>query len=348
MDLFSAPDYDGHEAVHFFHDAASGLEAIIAVHKRRNGIAGGGTRMMSYRSEQAALADALRLSRGMTYKHVLCGSPMGGGKIVVLGDPESDKTDAMFVALGRIIESFGGGYITGEDVGTTPHDMAVIRSQTRWVVGVEGAGGDVSPATAYGVFLGIAAAVRHRLGRDGLDGVRVAIQGVGNVGGALARRLAEAGASLVVADTDAGALERAQAELGAIPVAPEEILSADADVLSPCALGGVLDDRTIPRIRAPIVAGAANNQLADDRHGALLASRGILYAPDYVINAGGVLHALVELEGFERARVFRKVEAIRDTLDEIFTRAEETGRPTSEVADALARERMAAEDAASA
>jgi leucine dehydrogenase len=344
MNVFTAPDYDGHEAVHFFRDSASGLAAIIAVHKRRNGVAGGGTRMMAYRSEQAALADALRLSRAMTYKHVLCGSPMGGGKIVVLGEP-ARKTDAMFVALGRIIESFGGGYITGEDVGTTPHDMATIRSQTRWVVGVEGAGGDVSPATAYGVFLGIEEAVRHRLGREGLDGVRVAIQGVGTVGGTLARRLAAAGASLTVADIDASAVARVQTELGATAVPPAEILFADADVLSPCALGGVLDDETIPRIRAAIVAGAANNQLTGERHGTLLAERGILYAPDYVINAGGVLHALVELEGFDRARVFRKVEGIRDTLDEIFSRAEVTARPTSEVADALARERLAAEDA---
>ena len=343
MATFDSPDFDDHEAVHWFNDTRSGLRAIVAIHKRRGGRAGGGTRMMAYPDEQAALNDALRLSRAMTYKHVLCGSPFGGGKIIVLGDPARAKTDAKFRALGRIIDSFAGGYVTGEDVGTTPRDMALIREGTRWVIGVEGAGGDTSPATAYGVQLGIEAAVRRALGATSVEGLTIAVQGVGNVGFALARRLAEAGARLVAADADPARAQRAAAELGARIVAPEQILAVEAEVLSPCALGGVLNDATIPRIRAKVVAGAANNQLAEARHGAMLAERGILYAPDYVINAGGVLHALVELEGFDPARVFRDVRRIREALEEVFARAVRTGEPTSAAADAIARERLAAE-----
>lgn len=341
--MFSHPDFDDHEAAHFFNDSATGLRAVIAIHRLRGGRAGGGVRMMAYADEDDALRDALRLSRAMTYKHVLCASPFGGGKIVVLGDAARDKTEAMFRTLGHIIESFGGGFVTGEDVGTTPRDMALIREGTRWVIGVEGAGGDTSPATAEGVFLGIEAAVNHLAGAGSVAGLTVAIQGVGNVGLALARRLAAAGARLVVADTDPARAAGAAAELGARIVLPEAILAAEADVLSPCALGGVLDDASIPSIRARVVAGAANNQLARARHGAMLAERGILYAPDYVINSGGVLHAMVELEGFDRERVFRDLARIPETLREVFTRAAQSGESTAAAADAIARERLAAE-----
>ncbi len=341
MPVFSAPDFDGHEQVLFVADAASGLRAIIALHDTGPGRAGGGCRMYPYPDETAALRDALRLSRAMTYKMVLADIPMGGGKTVVLGDPARDKSAALLHALGRAIDTLGGRYIVGEDVGTSPADMATIREVTPHVVGLEGRSGDTSPPTAEGVYVGLRAAVARRLGRDDLAGLRVAIQGVGHVGGLLARRLAGEGARVVVADVDPAAVARAVRIPGVEPVDADGIYDAEVDVFMPCALGAVLNDDTIPRLRAKVVAGAANNQLAEDRHGAMLAERGILYAPDYVINAGGAINASRELGDYDRDEAYRAIARIADTLAEIFARAEADGLPTSAAADRLAEERLA-------
>ncbi|MEE8545110.1 MAG: Glu/Leu/Phe/Val dehydrogenase dimerization domain-containing protein [Alphaproteobacteria bacterium] len=343
MSVFSAPDYDDHEQVLFFNDAASGLKAIIALHYTGPGLAGGGCRMWPYATEAEALSDVLRLSRAMTYKLALARIPIGGGKTVIIGDPRRDKSEALLLALGRCVDSLGGRYIVGEDVGITVDDMTVINRETPHVVGLKGVSGDTSPPTAYGVYLGIRAAVARRLGRDDLEGVRVAVQGVGSVGLDLCRRLSADGAKLAVADLDAAACARARDELGATVVGVDEIYDLEVDVFAPCALGAVINDDTVPRLRAAIVAGAANNQLAEDRHGVALAERGILYAPDYVINAGGAHNASRERGSYDRDEAYRAIEGIPEILIEIFTRAEREGVPTSVAADRMARERIAEE-----
>ena len=341
MPIFAHPEFDDHERVVFGHDAETGLNAIIAIHNTNLGPALGGCRMWPYASEAEALTDALRLSRGMTYKSALAGLPLGGGKAVILGDPRKDKTEALFLAMGRFVDSLGGAYVTAEDVGVSVDDVDTIARATCHVAGTRAGGaGDPSPSTAYGVLMGIRAAVTHKLDRNSLDGARVAVQGVGHVGYHLCRLLHEAGAKLTVTDIDGAAVECVADEFGAKPVAPDAITGVEGEVFAPCALGAVIDDQTLERLQAPIVAGSANNQLAEPRHGIELMRRGVLYAPDYVINAGGVINISHEGPNYDKQAAVDHVARIHDTLREIFGRAEASSIPTSEAADHLAEERF--------
>ncbi len=342
MDVFASPAFDDHEQVVFFFDRQSGLKAIVALHDTTLGPALGGCRMWAYRSEAEAVTDVLRLAKGMTYKAAMASLPFGGGKAVIIGDPKTGKSEALFRALGRAIDSLGGRYYTGEDVGTSPADMDWASAETPCVLGRSSGSGDPSPVTARGVWLGIRAAVEHRLGRADLSGVRVAVQGLGHVGYNVARLLAQDGAKLIVADLDPSRAERAAEEFGAGLADGDAILEVEAEVLAPCALGGVINDATLPRLACKIVAGAANNQLLEARHGAALHARGILYAPDYVINAGGLINIAEELRSgsYDRGRALAKVQIIAETLTEVFERAARAGAPTSEIADRLAEERV--------
>ena len=345
MDVFSSPAFDDHEQVLFFYDRPSGLKAIIALHDTSLGPAVGGCRFWPYADDAEALTDVLRLAKGMTYKAAMADLPFGGGKTVIIGDPKALRSEELFRALGRAVHSLGGLYYTGEDVGTCPSDMDWAGLETPYVLGrSQGGGGDPSPVTAQGVLLGIKAAVRHRFGHDDLDGLRVAVQGLGNVGGNLAAGLAREGAQLIVADMDAGRAALVARELGARQVGADEIMATDVEVLAPCALGGVIDDSSLARLSCDIVAGAANNQLCLPRHGEALHARGILYAPDYVINAGGLINIAQELRpgGYDRGRALAHVATIATTLAEIFERSERERRPTHEIADEVAQERIRA------
>ena len=338
--LFDAADFDAHEAVHFAQDAATGLQAIIAVHSTHLGPAAGGCRWWSYASDTEALTDALRLSRGMSYKNAMAGLPMGGGKGVILkGAP---KTDGLLEAFGSVIDSLGGRYVTAEDVGMSDADMMVIARRTRHVSGLPAvggaAGGNPGPSTAEGVFVGMRAAVAHKLGRRDFKGVHVAIMGLGSVGGALADKLAVAGARLTFADIDEARARATAARLGGTAVPVSEIARIRADVFSPNALGAVLDAQTIAGLDVAVVAGAANNQLATPADGARIAARGILYAPDYVINAGGIINVVAEYLGQgDAASVAAAIARIEGRLADIFAEAERSGQPTDAVADAMAR-----------
>ncbi|HZO16595.1 MAG TPA: Glu/Leu/Phe/Val dehydrogenase dimerization domain-containing protein [Polyangiaceae bacterium] len=347
MSVFEHQDFDGHEHVSFFCEAASGLRAIVAIHSTRSfGVSGGGCRMWPYASDDEALRDALRLSKAMSYKLALADMPIGGAKTVVMGDPAKDKSEALWRALGRAVHRLGGRYIIAEDVGTTPADMCMIGLETPYVAGKQA---DTSTATAYGVFVGLRTAVARRLDRHDLRGLRVAVQGAGNVGGGLCRHLAAAGARVWVADRDGERARRLAAELeGAETVDAADIHRCDVDVFAPCALGSVLDDRTIRELRCSVVAGGANNPLADDeRGGAQLARRGILYAPDFVINAGGVIGAAqegVDIDGDRHAvdqrEAFARTERIAATLIDVFDRAEREGITTHEAAVRMAKEKI--------
>lgn len=339
----ASPAFDGHERVVRAVDRDSGLHAIVAIHDRTLGPAIGGCRMWSYESENAALTDALRLSRGMTYKSALAGVPFGGGKAAILGDPRKDKSAALFRAFGRAVDALAGEYMSGEDVGVTVADMNRAAEETPYILGTGARGGDPSPWTAYGVSVGIEAAVRHRLGRDSLAGTTVAVQGVGSVGYKLCDRLAFRGAELIVTDVSRDAAERAGAAFDAKAVAPHEIYDAKADVFAPCALGAAIDDDTIGRLRCAVVAGSANNQLREARHGEALRARDVLYAPDYVINAGGMIALTLHLhpDGFSPERAGERIAAIGWTLAEIFERADREGTSPAAVADRIARERIA-------
>lgn len=340
MAAFSHPEFDDHEQVVFGRDAASNLRTIIAIHNTNRGPALGGCRIWPYADDQAALKDVLRLSRGMTYKAAVAGLPLGGGKSIIIADSKTGKTDAMMQAFGRQIDHLGGRYITAEDVGSSVKDMDIVRTMTPHVVGLSTGVGDPSPSTAHGVFIGIQAAVRHQLKRDDLKGLTVAVQGVGHVGYYLCRYLADAGAQLVVTDINQDALDKTIAEFGAKTVAPDDIYAVDAQIFAPCALGAVINDRTIPQLKASIVAGSSNNQLADDSHGVILKKAGILYAPDYVINAGGLIDVARSAVGFDIDTARQKLFQIDDTLAEIFVRADRDGLPTSDVADQIAEERF--------
>jgi leucine dehydrogenase len=338
--LFNATDFDSHEGVHWFADAKTGLRAIIAVHSTHLGPAAGGCRFWNYASDRAALTDALRLSRGMSYKNAMAGLPLGGGKAVIFKN--TAKTEALLEAFGSKIDSLGGRYVTAEDVGMSDQDMTVIARKTRHVSGLpvtgSAAGGNPGPSTAEGVFLGIRAAVRHKLGRSDLSGIHVAIQGLGSVGYALAERLAAAGARLTVADVDAVRTDRATTELGAKVVDISTILTTAADVLSPCALGAILDETSIATLQVAVVAGAANNQLATPADGARLRARDILYAPDYVINAGGIINVAAEYLGQgDAASVSAAIARIEGRLADIFDQADAEMTTTDAVADAMAR-----------
>lgn len=347
MSIFSNADFDAHEAVHAFFDKASGLKGFIAVHSTALGPGFGGCRMWPYDSEEDALTDVLRLSRGMSYKNALAGLAYGGGKAVIIANSKTDKTTALFEAYGRAVEALGGRYITAEDVGIKVQDMEIAARTTAYVSGIGSkdgfAGGDPSPNTAYGVFLGLRAAVKHKLGTDDLKGLRVAVQGVGNVGYNLCRHLHENGAEILVADVYQPNIERVRGEFGAVPVDPEVILFEAVDVLAPCALGGVVNEETIPGIKASIIAGAANNQLDTEEDGETLRQRGILYAPDYVVNSAGIITVAAEYDGnASEADVMQKIERIYDRTLAIFQRAEQEQRPTSAIADEMARETIAA------
>ena len=343
MAYFEHPEFDGHQQTLFCHDVASGLRAIIAVHNTNLGPALGGCRMWPFESEEAALTDALRLSKGMTYKSALAGLSLGGGKCVVIGDPRKDKSDALLRALGRFVDSLGGLYITAEDVGIKVRDVEVIGQTTAHVAGIPAKGsGDPSPATAFGVYRGILAAVKHKLGQDDLRGIRVAVQGLGNVGYHLCRYLADDGAELLVADINDASVERAVQAFDAKAAPVDKIHAQAVDVYAPCALGATINDRSLPEIQATIVAGSANNQLAEERHGKMLADAGKLYAPDYVINAGGVIYISHESPDFDEGRAFAQVARIGDTLAEIFKMAEAQGCCTAKAADRLAESRFMA------
>ncbi len=335
------PDFDEHEGLHFFRDAEAGLTAIIAIHSTKLGPAAGGTRFWHYADPEAAITDALRLSRGMSFKNAMAGLPMGGGKGVVLADAGRTKTPALLAAFGRAVDSLGGRYVTAEDVGMSDADMVAISTETRHVAGLPvgqgAAGGDPGPLTALGVYLGVAAAVRRGLRRESLEGVHVAIQGVGSVGGGLARRLAADGARLTIADADGARAASLAAELGAQVVGADEILTVQADVLSPCALGAILTADSIASLAVPIVAGGANNQLATPEDGARLHARGVLYAPDYVINAGGIINVGLEYLGQgDRAEVERRIGQIPARLEQIWEESAVSGDPAAQVADRIA------------
>ncbi|MFT6163688.1 MAG: leucine dehydrogenase [Zhongshania aliphaticivorans] len=344
MTVFNSPSFDSHELVAFKEDARSGLRAIIAVHNTALGPALGGCRFYPYGSDEQALEDVLRLSRGMSYKSALAGLPLGGGKAVIIGDPASQKSRQLLLAMGEFIEGLNGQYITAEDSGTGVADMKVIGERTTYVSGVmDGSrfGGDPSPYTAQGVFCGIKAACAFRHKANSLKGVRVAIQGAGSVGRHLTALLVAAGAEVFIADINAANLELAQA-LGAKTVAVADVLSMDADVLAPCAMGAVIDEQTVGVIKAGIVAGAANNQLAQVIQGEQLRQRGILYAPDFVINAGGIIDVYYQRAEGSSEKSTAHVETIADTLQRIFRRAEHTGETTARVAELLAEERFLA------
>ncbi len=339
MKVFGSPDFDEHESVLFFHDKETGLKAILAVHDTTLGPALGGTRMWNYASEEEALKDVLRLSRGMTYKSALAGLELGGGKSVIIADPHSDKSEALFEAFGRAVDRLNGSYIAAEDVGTSVADLEVARRNTPYIAGIsEGGAGDPSPATAWGVFNGIKASVKHKLGKDDLAGVKVAVQGLGHVGYILCQYLHEASAELFVADIFEDSVKRAVQELGATAVPADEIHKVDTDVFAPCALGSAINPNTLDELKASIVAGSANNQLETPEMGEVLRARGILYAPDYVINAGGII--LISHEGptFNRDAAMKQVSDIHDTLLDIFARAEAEQKPTDVVADKIALE----------
>lgn len=336
------PDFDDHEGVHLFTDAASGLQAVIAIHSTALGPAAGGVRFWHYAQSDDAITDALRLSRGMSFKNAMAGLPMGGGKGVVLANAARTKTPEMLRAFGRAIESLGGRYVTAEDVGMSDDDMVTIATQTRHVSGLPvaagRAGGDPGPSTALGVYLGVKAAARRALGVETMAGVHVAIQGVGSVGGGLARLLARDGARLTLADVDAGRARALAAELGADTAAADAILRLEADVVSPNALGAILTEESIAALRTTVVAGGANNQLATRAEGARLHARGILYAPDYVINAGGIINVGLEYLGQgDRAEVEARIARIPERLSQVWDEADRTGAPSSDVADQIAK-----------
>ena len=346
--FWTEADYDDHELVQLVHDQASGLTAIVALHSTHLGPGAGGTRFWHYGDPAAAMRDVLRLSRGMSYKNAMAGLPMGGGKAVILADAKMTKTPAMLAAFGDAVNALGGRYVTAEDVGISEADMVAIARRTQFVSGlpVEGedaAGGDPGPFTAMGIYHGIKAAARHKLGKDSLEGVHVAVQGAGSVGGGVARLLAKDGARLTLADVNAARAEALAGELGGQAVAPYAIMSTGCDVFSPNALGAILDDEGIARLDCAVVAGGANNQLARAHHGQALAERGILYAPDYVINAGGIISVTLEyLCRRDKApcdinEVRKRIAQIPGRLEAIWQESDTTGVSPDQVADRMAQ-----------
>ena len=341
MSLFEHPEFDHHEEVVFCHDEESGLKAIIAVHDTTLGPSLGGTRLWNYSSSAEALTDVLRLSRGMTYKSAMAGLPLGGGKAVIIGDAKSIKSDALFRAYGRFINSLGGKYITAEDVNIRTSDIDIVAQETRHVAGTADKAGDPSPHTALGTYLGLKAAAKHRLGSEDLNGVKIAVQGLGAVGYAFAKYCRDDGAELIVTDINEETLERAKSELDATVVGLDEIYGVDADIYAPCALGATINDETLKQLKCKIIAGSANNQLSNPKHDKVVKDMGILYAPDYVINAGGVIHVCSEAADMSLEETDKRVRDIYNTLDKLFARAKEEDRPTGELADQMAREIIA-------
>ena len=340
MDLFESMKGLGHEQVVFCHEPSCGYLGIIAIHDTTLGPALGGTRFWQYASFTDAVTDSLRLARGMTYKAAAAGLNLGGGKAVIVGDNKTPDRELLFRAHGRFVETLNGRYITAEDIGTSPADMEFVRRETNHVAGLQGLSGDPSPVTGYGVYMGMKAAAKQRWGKDSLSGRTVAVQGCGKVAFYLCRHLKDEGARLIVTDIDESKVNRVVEAFGATPVAPDAIYDAQADIYAPCALGATINDETLPRLRVSIVAGGANNQLAEDRHGRELEAKGILYAPDFVINAGGLINVYREIAGWTEERAKRKAQEIYDSILRIFQIAEQQKIPTFVAADRLAEERI--------
>ena len=337
MALFDLPDFDDHEQVVFCSDDASGLKAIIAVHSTKLGAAVGGCRLWDYVSDEEALVDVLRLSKGMTYKNAMAGLSMGGGKSVIIGDAKTIKSTNLFKAFGHALNGLNGRYLSAEDVNITTEDIAIANTVTPFVTGTEGKSGNPAPFTALGTFLGIKASVKHKLDRDDLSGLTVAVQGLGSVGYALCEHLHKAGAKLIVCDINELALDNAATEFNATIVGLEDIYQQEADIYAPCALGATINDETLAQLKVKIIAGCANNQLAEPRHDQALVERGILYAPDYVINAGGIINVSFE-DNYDEEKSTQKVEEIYHTLLDIYVKADAQHKPTGIISDEMARE----------
>ncbi|MGB7212629.1 MAG: Glu/Leu/Phe/Val dehydrogenase [Gemmatimonadales bacterium] len=341
MDLQKSMAQYHHEQVSISYDASSGYFGIIAIHDTTLGPALGGTRFWQYASTDDAMVDALRLSRGMTYKAAVAGVNLGGGKSVIIGDNKRTDREALFRAHGRYIESLGGRYITAEDVGTSPSDMEYIHSETKHVVGLHGKSGDPSPVTAYGVYMGVKAAAKTKWGSDSLSGKTIAVQGCGNVATHLCKHLTEEGAKLIVTDIDESKVKRMVEATGATAVKPDAIYDQKADIYSPNALGATVNDDTLKRLKVEIIAGGANNQLAEERHGEQLEKQGMIYAPDYVVNGGGLINVYGELQGWAPERARRKAGDIYETTLRVFAIAARDKLPSYRAADRLAEERIA-------
>ena len=341
MKLFDTLAEMGHEEIVMCSDPSVGYKGILAVHSTKLGPALGGTRFWQYATDDEAITDALRLSRGMTYKNAVAGLHLGGGKSIIIGDNKMKDREKIFRAHGRFVETLGGRYITAEDVGTSTKDMSYVQLETKHVAGLAGKSGDPSPVTAHGVFRAVQASANRKWGSDSLKGKTVAVQGCGSVGSYLAGELHKAGAKLIVSDIDAAKTARVEKATGAKVVQGDAIFTADADIFSPCALGGIINDKTIPKLKVQIVAGGANNQLLEERHGDELARKGILYAPDYVANAGGVINVYGEVVGWDAQRALDKADDIYDTILKVFDIAEAKKIPTYEAADRLAELRLA-------
>jgi leucine dehydrogenase len=343
MKLFDTIAGMGHEQLVICNDTSAGYRGIIAIHSTTLGPALGGTRFWNYATDEEAIIDALRLARGMTYKNAVAGLNLGGGKSVIIGNNRTVDREMIFRAHGRFVESLGGRYITAEDVGTSTADMDFVHMETKNVSGLAGRSGDPSPVTAHGVFRSIQASAKERWGSDDLSTRTVSLQGCGHVGYYLAKELHEAGAKLIVTDIDQERVKPVVNEFGARAVGPDEIYSVQADVFAPCALGAIINDKTIPQLKVEIVNGAANNVLLDaETHGTALEERGILYAPDYVANAGGVINVYSELAGWDSARAFRKADEIYDTVLKVYKIAKDDKVPTYVAADRLAEQRIRA------
>lgn len=341
MEIFKyMEDYD-YEQLVFCHDSVSGLKAIIAIHDTTLGPALGGTRMWTYSTEEEAIIDALRLARGMTYKNAAMGLNLGGGKTVIIGNPKKDKSEELFRAFGRYVQSLGGRYITAEDVGITVDDMEIVKQETDYVVGLRGKSGDPSPVTAYGVYHGMKACAREVYGNESLRGKVIAVQGLGHVGSALCKFLYDEGARLIVTDIFEENVKNVVKEFAAEYVEPDKIYEIKCNIFSPCALGAVINDITIPKLKCDIIAGCANNQLKEPKHGDILMQKGILYAPDYVINGGGVINVAEELTGcYERERALAKVSKIYDKILKVIEISKRENIPTYIAADRMAEERI--------
>lgn len=341
LQVFDSLATDNFEQIVYCYDKPSGLKAIIAIHDTTLGPALGGARMWNYSSEEEALKDVLRLAKGMTYKNAAAGLNLGGGKAVIIGDPHKDKSEALFRAFGRYVETLQGRYITAEDVGTTEEDMDYIQMETDFVTGTSiGGVGDPSPITALGIYHGMKAAAKEAFHSSRLKGKTIAVQGVGQVAYQLCKFLHEEGANLIVTDINEDAVERAVNDFNAESVAPDEIYAVDCDIYSPCALGGTINDETLQTLKAKVIAGSANNQLLEKKHGQILFDKGIIYAPDYVINSGGVINVAEELQGYDKHRVQKKVQSIYTILGKVFDISRKKKIPTSVAADQMAEERI--------
>ena len=341
MKIFEYLEEHDFEQLVFCQDKSTGLKAIIGIHDTTLGPALGGTRIWDYESEDEAIIDVLRLSLGMTYKNAAAGLNLGGGKAVIIGDPSKIKSEELFRTFGRYIEGLSGRYITAEDMNSTTQDMAYINAETDYVVGLEGKSGNPSPVTAFGVYRGILAAVNEVYGSDDLSGKKVAVQGLGSVGYSICKHLHDAGAKLYVTDIRKDSIDRVVNDMGATAVAPDEIYSVDCDIFVPCAMGAVINDFTIEQLKCKIVAGSANNQLADEKHGQMLKEKGILYVPDFVINSGGVINVYEELKGYNKDRAMGRASAIYDSVKRVIEISKRDGIATSEAAERMAEERMA-------